>query len=137
MPRKTSSSALVSRGTKFVAEEKKLTVWPSALMEGITLAPFAGEALTPAGRLATDVAVVQEAATPRQVLRTKIFSTPFSVLPRLEAKEEKAMSSPALLKRGFSLKPLAGVTPSGVETNVVEGVQLTVRTDTPAQLSRT
>ena len=66
--------------------------------------------------------VVHVGITPRQVLRTKMFSTPFTVPPRFEASDEKAISWPEALTLGCSLKPLPGVTPSGVDTSVVEGV---------------
>lgn len=46
----------------------------------------------PEEMLASTTPVVQVGMTPRQVLRTKTFSTPFAVLPRFEAKDENAMS---------------------------------------------
>jgi len=72
--------------------------------------------------LASTTPVVQVGITPRQVLRTKTFSTPFTVLPRFEANDANAINWPEELALGCSLKPLAGVTPSGVDTSVVEGV---------------
>ena len=76
----------------------------------------------PLEMLASTTPVVQVGITPRQVLRTKTFSTPFTVPPRFEASDENAMNWPEAFALGCSLKPLAGVIPSGVETSVVEGV---------------
>ena len=81
--------------------------------------------------------LTQETVTPRQLLRTKMFSTPLLVFPRFDASDEKAMNWPDRLMLGCSLKPLAGVTPSVVEIRLVEGVQLTVVEVTPRQVSRT
>lgn len=81
--------------------------------------------------------LTQVIVTPRQLLRTKIFSTPLLVFPRLEASDEKAMNWPERLMRGCSLKPLAGVTPSVVEIRLVEGVQPALVEVTPRQVSRT
>ena len=91
----------------------------------------------PAEMLESARPVVQEIVTPRQLLRTKMFSTPLLVFPRLEASDEKAMNWPDKLMLGCSLNPLAGVEPSVVDIRVVEGVQLTVVKTTPRQVSRT
>jgi hypothetical protein len=87
--------------------------------------------------LASTTPVVQVGITPRQVLRTKTFSTPFTVPARFEANDENAMSCPEELALGCSLKPLAGVTPSGVDTSVVDGEHCAMTTVTPRQVSRT
>ena len=96
-----------------------------------------GEALVPAVMLESAKPVVQEKVTPRQALRTKIFSTPLLVFPRLEASDEKATYWPDRLMLGCSLKPFAGVTPSAVDIRIVEGVQLTDVSVTPRHVSRT
>lgn len=80
---------------------------------------------------------VQVIVMPRQELRTKMFSTPLLVFPRLEASDEKAMNWPERLMLGCSLKPFAAVVTSGVEIRVVEGLQLTVVAVIPRQVSRT
>lgn len=82
----------MSRATRLLAVERKLTVWPSALIEETTLPPFAGDAPVPLEMLASTTPVVQVGTTPRQVLRTKTFSTPFTVPPRFEANDENAMN---------------------------------------------
>ena len=79
---------------------------------------------------------VQVTAVPKQVLRTKIFSMPLVVFARLEASDEKATNCPLELMLGCSLRPLPGVVPFAVETNVVDGVQVVVTTTTPLQVSR-
>ena len=65
-------------------------------------------------------AVVQVIVTARQVLRTKIFSTPLVVFARLEASEAKAINWPVALILGCSLRPLPGTPPDTVDTKVVE-----------------
>lgn len=96
-----------------------------------------GEAWVPAEMLETARPVWQVNVTPKQLLRTKMFSTPLLVFPKFDASDEKAMNWPDRLMLGCSLKPLAGVIPSGVEIKFVEGVQLTVVVVTPKQVSRT
>lgn len=91
----------------------------------------------PAEMLESARPVVQEIVTPRQLLRTKMFSTPLLVFPKLEASDEKATNWPDRLMLGCSLNPFAGVEPSVVDISVVEGVQLTVVKTTPRQVSRT
>lgn len=86
--------------------------------------------------LESDKPVVQEIVMPRQELRTKMFSTPLLVFPRLEASDEKAMNWPDRLTLGCSLKPFAGVV-SFVDTRIVEGAQVTVVVVIPRQVSRT
>ena len=76
----------------------------------------------PAEMLESANPLTQETVTPRQLLRTKMFSTPLLVFPRFDASDEKAMNWPDRLMLGCSLKPLAGVTPSVVEIRLVEGV---------------
>lgn len=116
---------MLSPDTRFVALEMKATAWPSVLMEGAELLPFAGEAPEPWGWLASAVRGVQPVvvvARLRQVLRTKMFSTPFWVFdPRFVACEAKATISPEVqavvvvviveqvLILGLSLKALPGV----------------------------
>ena len=90
VPRKISSTPLVSRGTKLFENERKLTVWPSALIEGTRLGPFDGAAFVPFPMLEIARPGVQVTVTARHVLRTKIFSTPLVVLARLEASEANA-----------------------------------------------
>ena len=92
VPRKISSRPFVSRATRLLALERKLTVCPSALIEGTRLEPFAGDAPVPVEMLASTTPVVQVGITPRQVLRTKTFSTPFTVPPRFDASDENAMN---------------------------------------------
>jgi len=91
----------------------------------------------PLAMLARTTPVVQVGITPRQVLRTKTFSKPFTVLARFEANDENAMNWPEELALGCSLRPLAGVMPSGVDTSVVEGVHWATTMVTPRQVSRT
>lgn len=91
----------------------------------------------PAEMLESDKPVVQEIVMPRQELRTKMFSTPLLVFPRLEASDEKAMNWPDRLTLGCSLKPFAGVVPFVVDTRIVEGAQVTVVVVIPRQVSRT
>src|SRR5271155_2933582 len=86
----------------------------------------------------------------RQALRTKIFSTPFEVIPaKFVASEENAIgwpfAHPAVVRTlphwlmlGFSLRPFAGVEPSGVEASRVVATQFAgATTTTPVQVSRT
>src|ERR1700730_1655190 len=93
-----SSRALVSRGTRSLAKERKATVWPSPLIAGATLGPFAAGGKLPAGwltRARPGEQVVVEVGRTAQVLRTKMFSTPFATLAaRFEAREAKAMNCP-------------------------------------------
>lgn len=91
----------------------------------------------PAEMLESDKPVVQEIVMPRQELRTKMFSTPLLVFPRLEASDEKAMNWPDKLTLGCSLKPFAGVVPLVVDTRIVAGAQVTVVVVIPRQVSRT
>lgn len=80
---------------------------------------------------------VQVTVTARQVLRTKMFSTPLVVFARLEASEAKAINWPEALMLGRSLRPLPGTPPVAVETKVVEGTQVVVTESIPVQVSRT
>jgi hypothetical protein len=57
-PRKTSGELLRSPGTRLLAEEMKLTVLPSPLIDGTMLLPFAGAGDAPFGWLANTVATV-------------------------------------------------------------------------------
>jgi hypothetical protein len=116
--------------------ERKLTVWPSPLIEGTKFAPPVGDAFVPAEMLESARPVVQVAVIPRQVFRTKTFYTPLLVFPRFDASEENATNWPESLMLGCSLRPLAGVVPLGVDTNVVEGVHVVV-VATPRHVSRT
>jgi len=140
--RKTLAKLLVSLGTRLLAEERKATVWQSELMAGIRLSPLACGGVVPKGTLARTVTVVQVVVTvagkPRQVLRTKMFSTPLAVLEtRLEAFEAKTTNSPTVDVEetvalwpmlGYSLRALPGVVPSGVEIRVADGLQVVVVT---------
>ena len=47
-PRKMSSSPLLSRGTRLLANERKLTVVPSGLIDGTKLLPLDAVAGVPA-----------------------------------------------------------------------------------------
>lgn len=96
----------------------------------------------PAEMLESAKPCVQVIAMPRQELRTKMFSTPLLVFPRLEASDENAMNWPERLMLGCSLKPFPGVgllvlLVAAVDTRVIEGVQLTVVAVIPRQVSRT
>lgn len=136
MPSRISSTPLVSRGTRLLEKERKLTVWPSELIEGTRFWPFDGEAFVPFAMLEIARPGVQVIVTARQVLRTKIFSMPFVVFARLEASEAKAINWPVALMLGCSLRPLPGTPAVVVETKVVEGTQV-VATPMPVQVSRT
>jgi len=136
VPRKISSKALLSRGTRLFENERKLTVWPSALMEGTRLCPFEGDAFVPPEMLERATPAVQVTVVARQVLLTKIFSIPFVVFARLEASEAKATNCPVALMLGCSLRPFPGA-PAAVDTRVVEGTQVVVVVVTPVQVSRT
>jgi hypothetical protein len=148
---------LVSRVTRLVAAEIKVTVWPSPLIAGTMLFPFDAVAKVPAGRLARAVRGVQAVvvvARSSQVLRTKMFSTPFWMFDdRFVALVAKAINSPTWhvevvtvvtphsLRLGFSLSEFEGVVAfavvSGVETSFVEGVQLVTTVYTSLHVSRT
>ena len=117
-------------------KERKLTVWPSALMEGTRLAPLEGEALVPFPMLAMAVPGVQVMVTAKQVLRTKIFSTPLVVLAKFEAKEANATNWPVALRLGRSLRPLPGA-PFEMETSEVLGTHWLTTVSMPVQVSRT
>lgn len=117
--------------------ERKLTVWPSELIEGTRLCPLDGEAFVPFPILATASAGVHVTMTAMHVLRTKIFSTPFVVLARLDASEANATNWPEALMLGCSLRPLPGIPATvAVETRVVEGTQVVVTVSIPVQVSR-
>ena len=96
------------------------------------------------------VTVETTVETPLQVLRVKMFSTPFwTFAPKFVATDAKAMNWPVaqgvvevvehkVLMLGLSLNPFAGVVPSGVEMSWVEGVQDNSSvTVVPVQVSRT
>jgi hypothetical protein len=107
-----------------LANERKLTVCPSPLIEGATLLPFKDGDKVPAGWLATAVEGVQLAVCVMHVLRANTFSIPFAVFaPRFDAAEAKARNWPVLLNEGFSASEFAGVVPSRVEPSSVVGVQ--------------
>ena len=89
--RKRFERPLVGWATRLLEKEIKLTVCPSALMEGATLEPLAGGGKMPAASLARIVVGAQVVVTDTHVFRTKIFSTPFAVFAlRLEARDAKA-----------------------------------------------
>jgi len=136
VPRKISSTPLLSRGTRLFENERKLTVCPSALMDGSRFCPLEGEAFVPPDTLESARPVVQVVTVAKQVLRTKTFSTPFVVFAKLEASEAKATNCPVALMLGCSLRPFPGA-PVAVETRVVEGTQVVEMTTTPVQVSRT
>lgn len=136
VPRKISSRALLSRGTRLFENERKLTVWPSALMDGARLCPLEGDAFVPPDMLERATPVVQVMVVARQVLRTNIFSTPLVVFARFEASEANATNCPVALMLGCSLRPFPGV-PLTVDTKVVEGTQVVVAVFIPVQVSRT
>jgi hypothetical protein len=107
-----------------LANDRKLTVCPSPLIDGARLLPSADGERVPAGWLATMVAVVQLVVMFRHVFRTNTFSIPFAVLaPRFEAAEANATNCPVVLNDGRSASAFAGVLPSRVEAKMVEGVQ--------------
>ena len=123
------------------------TVWESALMIGMMLSPLACAGDVPPGWLARAVVGLQVTVRlekPMQVLRTKTFSMPLPVFEaRFEALEANAMNSPPVvtavlvvepkLMLGLSLIAFAGVTPSGVDMRLADGLHVTVVT--PRQVS--
>lgn len=133
-----------SSPTRLFAAEINATEWPSPLMAGTMLSPFAAT-VAPAGWLANAVRGVH-AVVPvgrsAQVLRTKMFSTPLVTFDaRFVDFVENAIRTPPgqvpvsvvvalhTLTLGFSLKALAGVDAfvvvSGVETSIgLEGVHV-------------
>lgn len=128
--------------------ERKVTLWPSPLIAGTMLAPSDGGGALPAGWLASVVPVVHVVVveTFKQLLRTKMFSTPFEMLsPRFDASDENAMNWPVeqplnplhRLIVGCSFNAFAGVVPSEVETRIVEGAVHVTIVLAPAQVSRT
>lgn len=119
-----------------LANERKLTVCASPLIEGARVLPFKDGASVPEGWLATIVEVVQLAVRLKHMFLTNTFSMPFAVFaPRFDAAEAKAMNCPVESKDGRSASALAGVVPSRVEARNVEGVQVVV--PPPKQVSRT
>jgi hypothetical protein len=93
--RKMSGELFASLATRSLANDKKVTVFPSGLTDGTRLLPFAGAGAAPAGMLASTVVGVQVAVVLvvkfAQVLRTKIFSTPFCVFgEKFDATDAKA-----------------------------------------------
>lgn len=129
-PRKISSSPLLSRGTRLPANERKLTVVPSALMEGTRLLPLDGTDGVPAPSVTRAVLTVHSTGTivelVTHVLFTKMFSTPFVVLAKFDENEANAMYWPVLLMLGYSLVPFPGMPPLVLEISVVEGVHVVV-----------
>lgn len=117
--------------------ERKLTVCPSPLIDGTRLEPVVGDAFVTAEMLETAMPVTQVAVMPKQVFRTKTFSTPLLVFPRLDASDENATNCPESLMLGCSLRPLAAVVPLGVDTRTVDGVHGVFVVVTPWQVSRT
>lgn len=141
-----SAKPLVSRGTKLLADERKLTVWPSWLIEGARLSPFAAAGEVPPPWLARIVVGAQETVVPvsaAQVLRTNTFSTPFTVFAvRLDDFVAKATTrllvfKVGVLTLGCSLGAFAGVTPSDVEMRKGGEAELHVVAVIPVQVSRT
>lgn len=121
--RKAPSNPFVSRATMLFANERKLTVCPSPLMDGARLPPFKAGASVPAGTLATTVAFVQVVVMLRHVLRANTFSIPLAVFaPRFEAADAKTMNCPVVSNEGRSARAFAGVVSSPVEARIVEGV---------------
>jgi hypothetical protein len=119
-----------------VANERKLTVCASPLIEGARLLPFKDGASVPEGWLATIVEVVQFAVMLRHMFLTNAFSMPFAVFaPRFDAAEANAINCPVKSNDGRSASEFAGVVPSRVEARNVEGVQVVVLT--LKQVSRT
>ena len=117
----------MSRATRLDANERKLTVCPSPLIEGARLLPFNDGARVPEGWLATTVEVVQFVVMLRHVFLTNTFSMPLAVLaPRFDAAEAKAMNWPVESNEGRSASAFAAVVPSRVEARSVEGVQVVV-----------
>jgi hypothetical protein len=123
--RNASAKPFASRATRLLANERKLTVCASPLIEGATLLPFKDGGSVPAGWLATAVAVVQLVVMLRHVFLTNTFSIPFAVFaPRFDAAEAKATNWPVVSNDGRSASAFAAVLPSRVETRIVEGTQL-------------
>jgi hypothetical protein len=120
--RKTSSSPLLSRGTKLLAKESKLTVVPSWLIDGTRLLLLAGVEPEPAPCVTNTVLVVHSVVIVSQVFRAKIFSTPFVMLAKLDEKEANATYWPVLLILGYSLVPFPGTPLVVTEISVVDGV---------------
>src|SRR5215472_8191747 len=91
---KTSLTAFVSFGTRFVATDWKATNLPSQLITGLVLSPSAS-----VPSLATETRMVegvQAVDTPRQVSRTKMSILPFiSPLTRLVADDWNTTKRPA------------------------------------------
>jgi hypothetical protein len=108
-PRKMSSKLLLSRGTRLLANERKLTVVPSGLIEGTRLLPLDAVDGVPAPSVTRAVLTVHSTGVTvvlvTQLLFTKMFSTPFVVLAKLDENEANAMYCPVLLMLGFSLVP--------------------------------
>ena len=129
-PRKMSSSPLLSRGTKLSANERKLTVVPSALIDGTRLFPLEDVDGVPAPSVTRTVLTVHSVGVTvkpvTQVLLTKMFSTPFVVLAKFDENEAKAMNWPVLLMLGNSLVPFPGMPLFVLEISVVEGAHVVV-----------
>lgn len=129
-PRKISSNPLLSRGTRLLADERKLTVVPSVLMDGTRLLPLAGMDGVPAPSVTSAVLTVHSTGTTVElvthVLFTKMFSTPFVVLAKFDENEANAIYWPVLLMLGNSLVSFPGTPPLVLEISVVEGVQVVV-----------
>lgn len=129
-PRNMSSSPLLSRGTKLLANERKLTVVPSVLIEGTRLFPLDGVDGVPAPSVTRTVLTVHSTGITvvlvTQVLFAKMFSTPFVVLARFDENEANAMNWPVLLMLGNSLVPFPGIPLFVLEIRVVEGVHVVV-----------
>jgi hypothetical protein len=125
--RNASANPFVSRATRLLANERKLTVCASPLIEGARLLPFKDGASVPEGWLATTVEVVQFVVMLRHMFLTNTFSMPFAVFaPRLDAAEAKAINCPVESNDGRSASAFAGEVPSRVEARNVEGVQVVV-----------
>ena len=136
----------------------KATVWPSPLMAGMILSPFAAGGEEPPAWLANAVRGVQAVVVlgrSTQVLRTKTFSMPLTTFgARFVDFDENAIRTPPghvpvvvvvalhTLTLGFSLSVFAGVVGfadvSGVETSIgLEGVHVGgVVTATPMHVSK-
>ena len=78
-----------------LANERKLTVCASPLIEGARLLPFKDGASVPEGWLATTVEVVQLVVMLRHVFLTNTFSMPLAVFaPKFDAADAKAINCP-------------------------------------------
>ena len=86
----------------------------------------------PAEMLETAKPVWQVNVTPKQLFRTKMFSTPLLVFPKLDASDEKAMNWPDRLMLGCSLKPLAILAPRGASYLEAEAKNSDYRRRTPS-----